>query len=124
MTGDKELLAKLTKLAGDKGIRKQARVATLDYAEDQVEYMKEDTPVKTGALRDSEHAKVAVSPKKEDIRIALIAGGATAPYAARVNATHKTKGQFMEKRIAAMSGTAAVEIAKGIDLERAAEGMA
>jgi hypothetical protein len=122
MTGDKALLGKLTKLASDKGIRKQARAATLDYAEDQVEYMKEDTPFKTGKLRNSERAKVAVSPKKEDIRIALIAGGPEAPYAAKINATHKTQGQFMEKRIAAMSGTAAAEIAKGIDLEVAAEG--
>lgn len=121
LAGDKEMLRKLENIAGDKGMRKVARAATLEVAEELLRKMKERTPVKKGHLRDSERILVMVSAKKEDIRISLIAGGEDVPYAARVHETHPTKSKFMESVILEAAPTAGQEIAARIDLKQAAE---
>jgi HK97 gp10 family phage protein len=119
--GDKALIRKLEQVASEKGLRKEARGALLDYGEELVvKELRPNTPRKTGALQDSEVAKAMVSAKKEDLRVTLKAGGPTAPYAPRVHETHKTKGKFLEKTIRAAQPKAAQEIAVRIDLRKAA----
>jgi hypothetical protein len=126
MTGDKEMLAKLVRLASDKGIRKQLRVATLEVAESMVELMKFRTPVKTGKLMRSERALAMVSPKKEDVRVTMVAGGVGIEYAQRVHenltAKHPGGGQakYMESVLLESAPTAGREIAIRIDLKDAA----
>jgi hypothetical protein len=122
MEGDKELLKKLETLAGEKGIRKQLRAATVEVGESKIPAMKERTPVKTGRLQRSERVKVMVSPKREEIRIALVAGGPDVPYAYRVHETHKTKSKFVEKTLLEAAQTAAAEIGAKIDLVAAVNG--
>ena len=119
-TGDKEMKAKLRAVAGDKGMRKEARGAALEVGGVILQAMKAETPVDTGKLRDSERIKVMVSSKKEDIRITLIAGGAGILYAGVVHETHKTKSKFMERPLLAAAPTAGRDIAAKIDLKRAA----
>jgi len=126
LEGEKELKAKLASIAGDKGMRKEARGAALEVAATLVEQMKARTPVKTGKLRDSERLKVMVSSKKEDIRISLLAGGPDAPYAALIHndtkLRHPNGGQskFMESVILEAVPTAARDLAEKIDLRRVA----
>jgi len=115
-TGDKEMKAKLMAVAGDKGMRKYARVAALEVGGVILERMKAETPVKSGKLVDSEVMKVMVSSKKEDIRITLTAGGPDVPYARVVHETHKTKSKFMERPLLAAAPTAGRDIAEKIDL--------
>jgi hypothetical protein len=122
MEGDKELLKKLENLAGDKGARKQLRAATVEVAESKVPGMVEHTPRKTGKLQGSERVKVMVSPKRQEIRIALVAGGPDVPYAYRVHETHKTKSKFVEKTLLEAAQTAAAEIGARIDLVAATNG--
>jgi hypothetical protein len=122
MEGDKELLKRLENVAGDKGMRKQARKATVEVAESKLPAMQERTPVKTGKLQRSERVKVMVSPKREEIRISLIAGGPDVPYAYRVHETHKTKSKFVEKTLLELAQTAAAEIGAKIDLVAATNG--
>jgi hypothetical protein len=118
--GDKEMLRKLRHLSGEQGMRKQARSALLEVGEPKLELMKSRTPVKTGKLLRSERLRVMVSPKKEDLRISLIAGGPDVPYAKRVHETHKTKSKFMESVLLEAAPTVGAEIAAKIDLRRAA----
>ena len=120
LEGDKEMLQKLERVAGDQGMRKVARTATLEVGGVLLDRMKERTPVKTGKLRDSERILVLVSSKKEDIRISLIAGGPGVLYAAKVHETHKTQSKFMESVILEAVPTAAQDIAARIDLKTAA----
>jgi hypothetical protein len=120
MTGDKEMLAKLERLAGDQGMRKQARAAAITVWEARVPIMQERTPVRTGKLMRSERMRVMVSPKREDIRLSLIAGGPDVPYARRVHETHKTKSKFMESVLMEAVPTVGGEIAAKIDLKDAA----
>jgi len=120
MTGDKEMLRKLTKVAGDQGMRKQARQAVTEVGQSKVEVMKTRTPVKTGRLLRSERIKVLVSPKKEDIRLALIAGGPDALHARKVHETHPTHAKFMERTLHEAASTIAAEIGAKIDLKQAA----
>ena len=120
LEGDKAMKAKLRAVAGDKGMRKEARGAALEVGAVILEKMKEATPVDTGKLRNSERIRVLVSSKKEDIRISLIAGGPDVPYARRVHETHKTKSKFMERPLLEAAPTAARDIADKIDLKRAA----
>jgi hypothetical protein len=123
MEGDKEMKAKLERIAGDAGMRKQVRQAALGYGtEEMLPKVKERTPVKSGKLLGTETCKVRVSSKKEDIGIAIIAGGAEAPYARIVHETHKTKSKFIESVILESASTALEGIAKRLDLEKAAEG--
>jgi HK97 gp10 family phage protein len=122
LTGDKEMLRKLERVAGDKGMRKEARAALTEVAGPMLEQMKARTPVKTGALQRSERIRVMVSSKKEDLRISLLAGGGpeNVRYAPRVHETHKTKSKFMESVILEHRPTLASELASKIDLKRAA----
>lgn len=123
MEGADEMKAKLEQLAKEAGMRMQVRQAALGYAtEEMLPKMKARTPVKTGKLLGTETCKVRVSTKKEDIGIALIAGGAEAPYARIVHETHKTKSKFIESVILESASTALEGIAKRLDLEKAAEG--
>jgi hypothetical protein len=122
MVGDKELLKKLANVAGDKGMRKQARAATVEVAQSKVPIMVERTPRKTGKLQGTEKVRVMVSPKREEIRIALIAGGPDAPYAYKVHETHKTKSKYMERTLLELAQTAAAEIGAKIDLVAATNG--
>lgn len=117
LEGDKEMKAKLQHIAGDKGMRKVARAATLEVADDvMLPKMQERTPVKTGRLLRSERTLVMVSSKKEDIRISLIAGGPGVLYAAKVHATHPTKAGFMSSVLTEAVPTAGQDIASRIDL--------
>ena len=122
LTGDKEMKAKLKAIAGDKGMRKEARGAALEVAEVILVKMQAETPVDSGKLRKSERIRVMVSPKREDIRISLLAGGADfgVVYAWIVHETHKTKSKFMERPLLAAAPTAGRDIAEKIDLRRAA----
>ncbi len=120
MTGDKAMLRKLEHLAGDKGMRKQARAAAIEIWESKLPIMQERTPFKTGKLRRSEKMRVMVSSKKEDIRLSLIAGGVGVEYARRVHETHKTKSKFMESVLLESASTAGRDIAAKIDLKAAA----
>lgn len=122
IVGDKEMLRKLQHVAGDKGMRREARGALSDVADPMVEEMKAITPVKTGRLQRSERTRVMVSSKREDMRISLIAGGPDVRYAARVHETHKTKSKFMEKVLLQHKGTLGRELAAKIDLGRAVSG--
>jgi len=122
LSGDKEMKRKLENIAGDKGMRKVARAATLEVGGEMVMRMKERTPVKKGHLRDSERILVMVSSKKEDIRISLVAGGPDVLYAAKVHETHPTKSKFMESVILETAPTAGQDIAARIDLRQAAGG--
>jgi bacteriophage HK97-gp10 putative tail-component len=119
LTGDKEMKRKLEHLTSEKGLRKEARKATVEVGGEKVLLMKARTPVKTGKLRDSERLLVMVSAKKEDIRISLIAGGPDVLYARKVHEEHKTHSKFMESVILEAAGTAGQEIAAKIDLARA-----
>lgn len=120
MVGDREMKRRLEKVASEKGLRKEARGALLDYGNELVvTEMRPNTPRKTGALQNSEEAKAMVSAKKEDLRVTLKAGGSTAPYAPRVHETHKTMSKFVEKTIQGARPKAAQEIAVRIDLKRA-----
>jgi len=125
-TGEKEMKAKLQAIAGDKGMRKEARGAALEVGGVMLGQMQARTPVKTGRLKRSERIKVLVSSKKEDIRISLLAGGELAPYAAIVHndtkARHPHGGQakFMESVILENVPTAGRQLAEKIDLRRAA----
>lgn len=118
--GEAAMKAKLRAVAGDKGMRKEARGAALEVGGVILGVMQAETPVKSGKLRGSEKIKVMVSSKKEDIRISLLAGGPDAPYARIVHETHKTKSKFMERPLLAAVPTAARDIAEKIDLKRAA----
>lgn len=120
MTGDKQMLARLERLAGDKGMRKELRKATVEVGETKIPIVQERTPVDKGNLVRSVRLRVMVSPKKEDIRISIVAGGPTAPYAARVHETHKTKSKFIESVILEAVPTAAADIGARIDLRAAA----
>ena len=122
LVGDKEMLAKLKRVAGDQGMRKEARRAASVVWEKRVPIMQERTPEKTGRLKRSERMRVMVSSKKEDIRLTLIAGGPLAPYAAIVHETHPTKGKFMESVIREAVPTAAAELSVEIDLGQAVAG--
>jgi len=126
MTGDKAMRQKLERVAGDQGMRKQARAAASEVWGSKVPEMQARTPIKTGKLRASEHMKVAVSSKKEDIRLTLIAGGPTAPYARFVhdnltnNHPRGGEAQFMLKTLLEAARTAAADIGAKIDLKQAA----
>jgi len=122
MTGDKEMKKKLERVAGDQGMRKEARTATIEVGGELLDRMKARTPVKTGKLQRSERLLVMVSPKKEDIRLSLIAGGGpeNVLYARKVHETHKTHSKFMESVIFEAAPTAGQQIAAKIDLQRAA----
>ena len=122
LEGDKEMLDKLRRVAGDQGMRKQARGAALEVGGEKIEIVKGRTPVKTGRLQRSEHVKVLVSSKKEDIRIALVAGGPTALYARKVHETHKTHAKFLESVILEAASTVARELGAKIDLRKAVSG--
>jgi hypothetical protein len=103
-------------------MRKQAREATKSVAESRVPVMQARTPRKTGKLQQSERVKVMVSSKKEEIRIALIAGGPDVLYARKVHATHKEQPLFLEKTLLELANTAAAEIGAKIDLKKATVG--
>lgn len=122
MTGDKEMKRRLENMAsGDKGLRKEARQATVAVGNELLEKMKARTPVKTGKLQRSERLIVMVSGKKEDIRISLVAGGPDVLYARKVHETHKTQPKFLESVIMEAASTAGRQIAEKIDLKRATE---
>lgn len=120
LTGDKQMLRKLERIAGDQGMRKEARKAASEVWGKRVPIMQARTPEKTGRLKRSERMRVMVSSKKEDIRLTLIAGGPLAPYAAIVHEKHKTQSKFMESVVREAVPTAAREIAIAIDLRRTA----
>lgn len=119
-TGEKEMKAKLQAIAGDKGMRREAREAALDVGGAILRNVQAETPVKTGRLLRSEVMKVMVSSKKEDIRISIIAGGPNIPYAKRVHETSPKHSKFMERPLLAAVPTAGRDIAARIDLKRAA----
>jgi hypothetical protein len=125
MEGDEQLLERLRHLAGDQGMRKQARQAALGFAREEcLPLMVERTPKKTGELRRSETVKVRVSSKKEDIGVTLVAGGANAPYARIVHenlkARHKVgRAKFMESVILEKRSSAAQGIGSRISLPEA-----
>ncbi|MBN2204305.1 MAG: HK97 gp10 family phage protein [Thermoleophilia bacterium] len=119
MAGDREMVRRLERVAGDKGMRKVARRALLEYGEELVPVMQARTPRKTGRLQRSERVKAMVSGKKEDLRITLLAGGPDVPYAARVHATHKTQSNFMLSTLTEAAGRAAAAIGAKIDLREA-----
>jgi len=119
LQGDKEMLARLERLAGDQGMRKELRGAVKEVGQDKLAITQDRVPVKTGKLQRSGRLLVMVSPKKEDIRISIVYGGPDVPYALRVHETHKTKSKFVESVILEAAPTAAGEIAGKIDLKRA-----
>jgi hypothetical protein len=125
MEGDKELIRKLEHLAGDQGMRKQARAAALAFAREEcLPLMVERTPKKTGKLRSTETVKVRISSKKEDIGVTLVAGGAQAPYARIVHedlrARHKVgRSKYMESVILEKRSSAAQGIGSRLNLEEA-----
>ncbi len=129
MTGDKEMLKKLRTIASestDKGLRKEARAATLDYGNQTIlPKVQGRTPIKRGRLVRSERIRVLVSPKKGELRVAVCAGGPFATYAMKVHedleAEHKVgRAKFIESVIFEEAPTAAAAIAPKIDLKRAA----
>jgi hypothetical protein len=125
MGGEKEMRAKLRQIAGDQGMRKEARRAMSAVAPDHVEIMRGYTPEKTGRLKRSERFRVMVSQKKEDLRISFLAGGAeyNILYAHKVHedlaAKHPKGGQakFMERMMAEAAQTIAAEIGAELKLE-------
>lgn len=122
MTGDKAMKRKLEQVAGEQGMRKEARGALKAVGEPLVPKMVARTPRKTGKLQDSERLRVMVSGKKEDLRVTLIAGGPDAPYARKVHETHPTQSKFMEITVNEAAPTMAGDLAREIDLRRAAGG--
>ena len=124
MDGDKVMKRRLEKLAGDAGFRKEARKGSADVWGKRVPIMQARTPEKTGKLKRSERMKIMVSSKKEDIRLALIAGGPDVLYARKVHATHKTHSNFMRSVLFESAGSVGREIAQAIDLRRAASASA
>jgi hypothetical protein len=125
MEGDKDMLRRLERVAGDQGMRKQAREAALGFAREEcLPLMVERTPKKTGKLRSTETVKVRVSSKKEDIGVTLVAGGPRAPYARIVHedlrARHKVgQAKYMESVILEKRSTAAQGIGSRLSLEEA-----
>lgn len=117
--GDKEMVAKLKAVAGDKGLRKEARGALLGFGGELKDRIEAETPEKTGKLKRSLKLRALVSTKKENMRITISAGGPDVPYAARVHETHKTMSKFMERPLREAQPTAGSEIAHRIDLARA-----
>ena len=63
--------------------------------------------------------RVMVSSKKEDIRLALLAGRGLL-YARKVHETHKTKSGFMRSVLLEAAASVAGEIGAEIDLRAAA----
>lgn len=116
LEGDKLMRKKLEHAASDQGMRKVARKATVEFGGELLTLMQHRTPVKTGKLVRSERLVVMVSPKKEDIRIALVAGGGDILYARKVHETHPTHSKFMESVIHEGAATAGPAIARKIDL--------
>lgn len=108
---------RLEKIAGDQGMRKEARRAASDVWSKRVPIMQARTPVKTGRLQRSEKFRVMVSSKKEDIRLALIAGGDGVLYARKVHDTHKTHSGFMLSVLMEAATTVAREIGAELHLE-------
>lgn len=125
LTGDKEMKAKLATLAAegtDKGIRREAREALKSVGTPMLETAGERAPERTGKLKRSRRLLVMVSPKREDLRIALVFGGASRGvlYAAKVEATHKTHAHFLQSTLMDNAGSAGRQLATHIDLRRAA----
>lgn len=119
------MVERLRRLAGDagedKGLRKELREAGKAVAGDKVEIARDRAPERTGKLKRSGRVLVLVSPKKEEIRLTLVFGGELAPYAPIVHATHPTHANFLGSVILEAAGTGAEELARRIDLNRAAK---
>ena len=121
LQGDKEMLRKFAQAAGDdKGVRKQGREALKEVGQEKVDsVLKPKIPVKTGALQGSARMRPMISPKKEELRITLIVGGAEAPYAHKVNAGHKSQAHFMEQTVQEVAATLAAELGAKLHLGEA-----
>lgn len=100
---------------------KELRRSLLEYADTLVPLVKERTPVKTGALRDSIRARVMVSGKKQDLRVTILAGGAGCKTPARiVHEIHPTHSKFLENTLLEARGTALAEISNKVSEKRLA----
>lgn len=121
LTGDKEMKAHLMHFANpDKGIRKEAREALKTVGASKLEIAVGRAPERTGRLKRSGRLLVMVSPKKQDLRIALVFGGDGLLYARKVHDTHPTHSGYLLSVLLEAAGTIGREIATHIDMRRAA----
>lgn len=124
LTGDKEMKQLLIRVASDKGMRKEARGALKTVGGRKLQIAQSRVKVRTGKLQRSGRLYVMVSPKREDLRIAIAFGGKSygVLYARKVHDKHPTHSRFLVSVILESAGTAGRELAQEIDLRRAAKG--
>lgn len=119
LEGDKAMKSALQKAIIE--APKELRRSLLEYADTLVPIVKDRTPVKTGALRDSIRARVMVSGKREDLRVSILAGGSGCKTPARiVHEIHPTHSKFLESVILEARGSALVDISAKVSEKRLA----
>lgn len=124
LTGDKAMKRTLMQVASDKGMRKEARAALKTVGGRKLEIAKSRVKVRTGKLLRSGRLYLMVSPKREDLRIAIAFGGASygVLYARKVHETHPTHSRYLVSVIMEAAGSVGRELGQEIDLRRAAKG--
>lgn len=120
LEGDRQMRQKLEGLAREFPL--EARRGTNVVAKQKLAIAQERTPVKSGKLRDSGRVSVSIKKKGQNPNISATIkfGGPDILYARKVHETHKTHSKFLERTLQESVGTIGADLAREIDLKKAA----